>query len=252
MTIAGEATTRYDDLPLAVWPAPRILKPGSEHAFRCKVRLDVGRLGRILARRPLEELVLTVGRSLRPQQHGNRIVRPLPSIMARPQRIVRTDLLGKFHRDDPSSWRSAYRRALRLIVRDMKRGNLEERMRAARRVGSLLALIADLERGKGGIRPALRRRVTRPVLLAMLREVLKDDSDAVRAEMIAALPEAPLDGRILSLLAPVIKDPSALVRFRIAELFGAAKTPGTEAAMASLAEDKDELVRLMARAPRTP
>ena len=141
-----------------------------------------------------------------------------------------------------------YQRSLGLIVRDMKHGNVDQRMRAARQIGSLLAMVRQIEQGKAKPPKNLEKKVTKPVLLTMLREILKDTNEVVRAEMLNALLNVSLDESILQLLGNPISDSSALVRFRAVELLAALKSSGSETIIDHLTKDKDELVQLMAQA----
>ena len=246
VTVNGRPDKVFADLPLAVWPAPRYL--GAGESVRCKARLDVGKLGTMLIRRPLDEISLTVKCMLDPVQRGTTLRSALPSVSVAPATIVRTSLLDRFAQADPTAWPAAYRYILGTIVRDMKDRALSKRLQAARQVGALLALARSVERGT--VRPPkpLTGKVTKPVLMTMMREVLTDKSDVVRAEMVAALQHVPLDKRIVSLLASggVIEDRSALVRLRVAELFGTLGASENRAVLDHLAKDKDKLVRLMA------
>ena len=248
VSVQGQTETRFEDLPLATWPAPKYLKPDQQIVL--KIRLDVGGLGRFLAERPLEEAELLVGGYLDPRQYGDKITSGLRTMKIPAGKIVREGLLGQFDRDDADAWPKRYQHCLGMIVRDMKRGKLLERMRAARQVASLLTYARRIERRTSRPPRPLHRQVTKPVLLRMMLEVLKDRSDAVRAEMIAALADVPMDKTIWHLLPRAIEDPSALVRFRLAELFVARGSPGGQAVADRLSGDDDELVRLMAKAMR--
>ena len=248
---ASGAAGAFADLPLATCPAPRYLKPGGES--RCRVRLDVGRLVAYLGRRPLEDVTLTVTGLLDPVQRGSRVDSALPGVSLRAAKITRVGLLGRFDRTVPDQWRRTYQRRLGLIVGDMKRGTVRLRVRAARQVGSLLAMAGPADMRKPDVPKHLASVFGRGVLLSMFRAVLRDESDVVRAEMIAALGGVALDEIILQLLAPAIDDPSALVRFRLVELLGASGLPGQEPVLDHLSRDRHDLVRMMASAfPKRP
>jgi len=237
----------FTDLPLCVWPAPRYLRPGQ--TLQATARLDVGSLGRLLAETPLTELALTVNATVSPVRPFGRVVSGLP-LKVRPLRIVRTDAISHFDRRAEATWPERYRYALGMIVRDMKRGTLAQRIRAARQVAALLALARGIERGTAKAPEPLRGRVTKPVLLTMAREVMKDPGYAVRAEMIASLIDVPIDKHLKGLLPAAAGDPHPLVRFRLAELLAAARPAGVKPLRAALAKDSDALVRLMMRAAR--
>ena len=80
-------------------------------------------------------------------------------------------------------------------------------------------------------------------------ELLKNPSDVVRAEMLAALITMETDSTILKLLGEHVEDPSPLVRMRLAELMGL--TGSQQTVMDYLIQDKDEDVRRMAGALRS-
>ena len=241
----GRIKKHFADLPLCVWPAPRYLPPN--RTLQATVRLDVGRLGRLLAETPLTKLDLTVNAIVSPIRPFGRVMSGLP-MKVKPLKIVRTDLLGRFDRSTTTEWPKRYQYTLGMIVRDMKRGDLARRMRAARQVAALLALARGIERDTAKAPKPLQGQVTKPVLLTMFREVMKDSSYAVRAEMIASLGNVPLDKHIKALLAPATRDSHPLVRFRLAELLVAAESSAIKPIRAALAKDTDDLVRLMAQA----
>jgi tetratricopeptide (TPR) repeat protein len=236
---------KFSDLPMLTWPAPRYLPPSK--SVRTRVRLDVGRLGTFLTVRPLEDMKLTVSALLDPMQGpGRRLVSSLPTVDVPPASITRKDILGSFGRTDPQQWPKAYERSLGYIVRDMTRGRLAERMRAARQVGALLAAVAEVELRRVPPPEHLAETFSRPVLLRMLQEVMKDQSAAVRAEMLASLHGAKLDALALQLIGGAVRDDSPLVRFRIAELVGASRPEGWQTTIDYLSADADEFVRQMA------
>ena len=248
--VGDGAGITFDSLPLVVWPAPRYLAPGQ--AVHCNVRLDVGKLKAYLARRPLDELTLTVrAGAIGPIQVGRKFISSVPAVRVPDVVITRASILGNFYRSAPADWPRAYQYVLGLIVRDFKRGSLPQRMRAARQVGSLLALARQVEQRRARPPKPLADTFTKPVLLSMLRAVLQDRSPVVRAEMVAALAHAEMDSSILRLLGPVIGDPAALVRLRVVELIGASGTRGRRTIVDHLARDSNEFVRMMASAFRT-
>ena len=106
-----------------------------------------------------------------------------------------------------------------------------------------MAFVGRLERARDRLPEQLEGQVTKPVLLSMLREVLRDSSPAVRAEALTSLQHAHLDDSILMLLGPAISDPHPLVRFRIAELLASSQKGGGKRVMDHLANDPDELVQ---------
>ena len=135
------------------------------------------------------------------------------------------------------------------LVYDIQKGELPARMEAARKLAALLALVRRAERGRIAALPkAMSSVFRRPVLLRMLVEVLKDPSDVIRAEMLAALNTVSLDERVVRLLAPAIEDPSPLVRFRMVELLCGPGQSKDEETIDLLARDADPLVRQMAAA----
>jgi len=238
----GEKIATVSRLPMAVWPAGRYLGPGQ--SCQQTVRLDVGELAAALAPRPLEDLSVEVAGTLDPSGGAGG---SMPSVPVPKARIVRAGLLGAFDRSSPEAWPKAYALALGRIVRDLRRGRLSRRMRAARQTGSLLAMAGQIQAGRADTPRPLAGRIDRLVMLSMMRAVLADPSPAVRQEMIASLHGVPLDRTALSLLAPAIDDPSAMVRCRLVELLAVSQSKGHATIVQHLAGDKDELVRDMAR-----
>ncbi len=242
----GRAVAEIDRLPMAVWPAPRYLAPGK--SVSCTVRLDVPAVRRARAMRLTDDLLLGVVGTLTPRANG---ASGLPSIPAPVARVKLPTALGDFDRDNPDAWPRRIRYVHGRLVYDIRKGDLPARMRAARRVGQLLAHARGAEENRVKLPPFLpRRMLNKPVVLSMVRALLNDSSFAVRQEMIAALGEADLDRTVISLLAPAIEDPAPTVRSRLVELLVSANTRGGETIAAFLAKDPDPLVARMARTVR--
>ncbi len=246
VNIEAYTEKNFSNLPLANWPAPRYLDAGE--SITCKVRLDVGRLERFLLQHPLENLTLKVTAILDPLQRDKDFISSVPTVTVEPLVIRRSDILGEFDRSAQASWAKAYQRQLGLIVRDIKQGTLPKRMLATRKVASMLAFANLHNRGKAKLPEDIESTFDSRVLLSMLKVVMEDESDVVRAEMLTALENVPLDDAILSLLAPAIHDSSPLVRFRMAELLGSSDASSHSPVIEFLSKDSDPLVELMAAA----
>lgn len=244
----AEHKKRFTDLPPAVWPAPRYLGPGN--SIRTTLRLDVGDLGDALASDPFGRHTLIVDGLLSPAQQGDQIVGLLPGLRVAPARIFRRDILVSFDRTSGEAWPKAYQLTLGYIVRDLKRGDLPQRMRAARQIGCLLALEKLVDENRAAPPQPLAKAFTRPVLLSMLNAMLQDASPVVRAEMVASLGRARLDKFVLKILSKALADSSPLVLSRMAELLGASGGQAGRAAIDYLARHKDPNVRRMAEAFR--
>ena len=235
----------FQNLPLVVWPAPRYLPPAS--SLTVTVDLAVGRLQELLATHPLAQYELTVRGTVDPVQRGLGFYSSLPALQVEPVKIVRVPLMPGVDANDSQQLAGTCRVVLGRLVYDIQKGDLPTRMRAARKTASLLAMVRRVDAGRLAPLPApMAKAFSRPVLLRIVVEVLKDKSDVVRAEMLAALNSVELDDGIVSLLAGAIEDPSALVRFRLAELLGACGLPGQNTIVDYLAQDRHEMVQLMA------
>jgi len=237
------ATATASRLPLVVWPAPRYLGPGE--ALTTRVRLDLGEAAALLARRPLEDITLVVTGKLDPLPSGTSAV---SGVAVAPARITRTGLLREFDRGQPAAWERAYKLALGRVVRDLRRGDLPARLRAARQVGALLSLATDVRDGRSRLPAPLVGKVDRLVVLAMLRAMLRDSSAAVRQEVIASLAYTRMGQQVIGLLAPLVEDPSPVVRCRLVEWLAGNRTRGCEAIVNLYASDDDNLVQAMAKA----
>ena len=243
----GKTIASVSRLPMAIWPAPRYLRPGQR--IEQRVRLDVAELSEAMAFRPLEDLSLKVVGTLDPTARTAGAGVPVKGPVAG---IVRTGLLGSFDRKSNEAWVKAYQLALGRIVRDLRRGTLAQRMRAARQIGCLLAMASRIEAGRVDPPRPLSGRIDKLVMLSMMRAMLQDRSPAVRQEMIVSLHHASLDKTTLSLLAPAIEDASPMVRCRLVELLAASGSKGHKTILNYLAGDRDELVRQMVRAFQRP
>jgi thioredoxin-like negative regulator of GroEL len=236
---------RLTRLPLLTWPTPRHLEPGRSVSATC--RLDVSELDMLLARRPLEDVTLTVRPTLDPVTGPDgKVVSALPQVDVAPVTIVRRGLVRPADRDAIELWQQGWERSLNRLGDRLATGTLKERMLAARRVGALLSAGRAAALGEVTVPPAMRGKLLDEPVLALLERALSDESPAVRAEMLAALLNCPLDEPILRRLGRVFDDPDPLVRLRAAELIGASDTPDKQTPLRFLASDADELVRRMA------
>ena len=239
----GQVLVNASRLPMAVWAAPRVLKPGQ--TVTCRVRLDVGDIAAAVATHPLEDLRLTVNGIVDPAADG---ATRLPNFKLQPLKVVRSGLLGKVADDTPDGWRLAYQQALGRIVFDYRRGKLPARMRAARQIGSMLALAVDVERNRQAPPGMLQGQLERMTILSMFRAILADKSPAVRAEAAMAIGAVQPDDTVIGLLSPLIEDPAAIVRCRLVEMLAATASKGNATIVDLMSNDPDGLVRQMSNA----
>jgi hypothetical protein len=206
-------------LPMVVWPAQRYLKAGE--TLSTTVRLDVGDLEAFLVRHPLDVFKIKVSGIVDPVIKSTGATSMLPTYRVPNVTFRRGDLLVEFDRQK-GDWEKNYDLTLGYIVKDLKEGELRDRMAAARKIGSLLTLVAEVRAGRAELPKPLAQKVTQPVLLTMLKFTLQDSSPLVRAEMLSALDYCRVDGRVLALIKPLYDDKSELVRVRLVELLGLA------------------------------
>ncbi len=236
----------FANMPSVIWPAPRYLQPGQ--TITTKVRIDVGMLGKFLAERPLLDITLDVTALLSPVQYREQLRSDLPTVQISPVKIVRTNMMGQFNRDNVDEWPNAYQTALGRIVRDIRRGELAQRMTAARQVGSLLTFAQQVQYNKQVLPPQLKKVFSKPVFLRMMVTMLEDPSDVVQAEVLASLNYARLDESIIKYLGgSLIESKSPLVRMRLIEALGASDTKGQETMIDYFSNDPDDMVKTMAR-----
>jgi len=234
----------FDRLPSAVLPAPRVLKAGAEVVTR--VRVDVGALEEYLARRPLDLSTFIVNGTLDPVQRGRQIVSSLPTVVVARASFGRVDILGDF--DEKGDWAARYQRTLQYTVNDFQNGTLEQRLSAARAIGSLLTVTGDMATRRMNPPRQLVTVVEAPTLLSMFRAILKAPDVATRQEALRALGYASVDGRLLGQMGPAFEDPDPLVRLRAVEVIGHNRPPEFRRILERFLDDKDPMVRMVARA----
>ncbi|MFB3893649.1 MAG: HEAT repeat domain-containing protein [Phycisphaerae bacterium] len=254
----GDKAGPFKELPMAVWPAPRYLVKGQQ-PLSCKARLDVGALAAYLNCRPLEDVTITIESMVDPVQKESKFNSSLPSLRVEPVTITRTSLLTLAPDADLTSDAGlvkAYTTMLGVITqKDILRGELPQRMLAARRVAALLSYAQAVEAGKATLPKALVGTFDRLTILAMFQALLKDPSATVRAEAITAMEGLAPDEHVVALVRPLVDDPSPLVRLRVAELLGAnwpKRAVGQDKILEQLAGDADPQVKMMAGAFRAP
>jgi hypothetical protein len=241
LTFAGAVEMQLPDLTPVRLPCPKYLPPGGK--VSTVVRVDIGPAEQALMAHPLGEIKLTVAALLDPLEDPKKkkLVSSVPAVKVAPVVITRTPLF------DTSGEETAAKYALAYIVRrDLKKGTLPVRLRAARQTASLLAHNDLVAAGKA--KAVFPKTLTRPMLLAMVRAFLRSPSAAVRAEMLSALHHVELDPTAIALLAAVVEDSEAVVRMRLIELLAAKRTRGHRTLLDLFAQDADPLVRDMASA----
>ena len=237
-----ESGQEFLSLPMVVWPANRYLKAGE--SLTTTVRLDVGDLEAFLVRHPLDEVKAKISGTLDPLIKRGATSSVLPTFRVPNAKFTRSDLLVEFDRQK-DDWEKNYDLTLGYIVKDLKEGSVPDRRAAARKIGSLLTLVAEVRAGRAELPRPLANKVTQPVLLSMLKFTLQDASPMVRAEMVSSLDYCRVDGRVLSLLKPLYGDKSELVRVRLAELLGMAGQFEKKDLAAQFASDPNPWVKQM-------
>ncbi len=232
----------FTHLPALVWPAKRFLKAGE--SITASARIDVGPLEENLVRRPLDKIALRIAATLDSLERNGQTTSMLPTMEIKPARCTRSDILVAFDRER-DDWEKAYDLTLGYIVRDLKKGDVPDRMLAARKIASLLTLVADVQLGRATLPHPLAAKVRQPVLLSMLRATLEDPSPAVRAEMLSSLIYCRPDSRLLTLVRPAMDDKSEMVRFRLVELLGVAGQLESSPFVGHFAADTDPWVKRM-------
>ncbi len=239
-TVEGAAEAKLPELTPAPLPAPKYLPAGAK--VSTTVRIDVGPVEELLTAYPMGEIKLTVTGMLDPLHEGGRLFSSVPEVQVQPVTIRRKGLF------DPGGKKIDCQYALGYIVRDLRQGDLDAKLRGARQTAALLAYARRVELGKAP--PVFPDVMGKLVLLSMTRAFLQCSSPAVRAEMLSSLQHVPLGPRSIALLAPVVGDPHPAVRMRLIELLAGQRTSGHERLLDHFARDEDDLVRDMANALR--
>ena len=239
VAVAEDPDASFALLPMAIWHAPRYLGPG--RTLSCETRSDVGPLRDYVSARPASKLTLLVTGILDPVQQGEELVSAVPSVQVASATVVRTSLLTDLAKRD------GYDQLDALLRKGVDSDDPSDRMRTARRIGSLLALLAAVDAERASLPEQIPPERMRSDLLTMTRRLLQDRSAAVRAEMLDALRQAERADR-LQLVGLVLDDASPLVRVKEAELLGLSSEEAEDPRLRQLADDEDALVARMASA----
>jgi tetratricopeptide (TPR) repeat protein len=240
VTVAEDAHAVFADLPMVVWHCPRYLKPGQ--TIEESIRVDVGKLDDYLATSPLSTVTLKVHGVFDPVENKGELRASLPSVSVASATVVRQGLQQAVAEADDDAF-AALKAELQA---DAAAEDPAARMKAARRVGSLLALIAEVDGGRARLPDDMPREMLRDDMLKITRVLLSDSAAVVRAEMLASLRRAAVTDRLV-LTGLIADDPSPLVRLQEAQLLGLSM-PAGNVRLAELAKDDDPLVRRMASA----
>ncbi len=244
--VKGRGRQEFDDLPKVTLPAPRYLEP--DQRVSTKIRIDLGSLGDYLNNNPFSDLRLTISGVFAPIEIEDKIYSTMPSLSVRPVSIDRQGLFSTYGLDSKYDLAGTYQKSLGYIVRDIQKGTMDERLRAARQVGALLRIARMPRRQRLNVPRSVSAVLDELVLVRMLQEVLKDSAPLVRAEMVSSLNGVSVNEVILGVLGPAIEDPDPLVRFRLAEMIGLSGSSGRQTILTYLSKDSDEMVCQMAKA----
>jgi len=244
VSVTGSGEDKFDDLPVMILQAPRYLGPGE--SVRTTARIDVGKLAKLLAGKPFDNLKIKVTGLLDPIQEGPRLRSALAGVKSIGASMTRPGLLGRADVSSADGVRGAYKLALEQIMRDLRHEDLSARLRAAGKITSLLTCLDRVGAGSVNLPPGLAEVVDKPVILSMLRALLQDSSPVVRAQALVGLKYLRADPAVLALLAPAIEDAHLLVRFRMAEFIGMSGAPGSGLVLEHLGADNSKPVRTMA------
>ena len=251
VTVKGRRGEKFQDVLRIVLPFGRYVS--SKQKVTASGRIDVGKFGEFLAGHPLDDFQLTVTpRLVVPGAKTPGAFGSLPPGMSEvtPAVIECPSILGKFDQKSITAWKTTYTRSLSLIMGDLKVVDLKTRIRAANQIVSLLILSDGIKVGKLRTPSQLSGMIDREVLVLMLAQALKNPSDVVRAETLAAMGQVKLDGSIIRRLGGIVSDRSALVRFRLVELLGASGLAGQGTILKHFEKDKYDLVSDLAKAMR--
>ena len=221
-----------------ILPSPKYLKPGEK--VSTKVRVDVGEVEKALLKNPFVNKRIKISGKVDLLELGGKMFSSVPRVQVPTAEVLYSSILTT------GADEKAARYALGYIVRDLKRGTLVEKIRAARQCGAILGYVRRVERGKA--KPIFPAVITKPILLSMTRAFLQADEPVIRAEMLLALHNVDLDSKIISLTARCIEDPSPLVRMRLIELLVVKKTRGYKTILSYLSYDRNRFVKEMTKA----
>ncbi len=238
-----DVDAEFDQLPLAVWPCPRYLRPDQE--VTCQVQLDVGELNEVLEHYPLSQLKIEVTGILNPVQKGQEMVSDLP-ILPSPTATVERDALFKASSNDDGDVLSDRAEAFLAEVGTLVDSEaFADRVLAARQIGSLQVFIDRLSFEDFPEISGLPVIMLDDRIKPMIAKLLTDESPVVRATMVESLADAGVTMR-LEAVDVCHDDPAALVRIRVVEILGTLKDEDSRSKLASMTRDPDEHVARMA------
>ena len=225
--------------PVLFFNAPKYLQPGK--SVTGQVRLDIGPLDTYLRNHPLDTVRLTVTGIVSPVQKRASLVSEMPTV---PQPTVTLTRVGL---TEASVGPRRLQRAVEQIDRELATGKLPVRCGASRQLGALVTYVQK-QRALGDRGHRASRQLSKTQLVGLVRRALADKDEAVRCDMLAALCGAKLSGEQLNVIAPLLRDPSPIVRMGVAELIGLSGTEGAHQVLTMLAKDKSAPVAMMANA----
>ena len=225
--------------PVIVFDAPKYLLPGK--SVTGQVRLDIGPLDTYLRHHPLDTVRLTVKGIVSPVQKRASLVSGIPIVPQPTLTLTRVGLT------EPIAGTNRLQQAVEMIDRELAAGKLAVRCRASRQLGALVTYVQK-QRALGNRGHQASRELSKTQLVGLVRRALSDKDEAVRCDMLAALCGAKLSGEQFNVIAPLLRDPSPIVRMGVAELIGLSGTEGAHQVMGMLARDKSTPVKMMATA----
>ena len=225
--------------PVILFNAPKYLQPGK--SVTGQVRIDIGPLDTYLRHHPLDTVRLKVTGIISPVQKRASLVSEMPTVPTPTltlKRVGLTEMIAGVNR---------LQQAVEQLDRELAGGNLAVRCRASRQLGALVTYVQK-QRALGNRGHAASLELSKTQLVGLVRRALADKDQAVRCDILAALCGATLSAEQLNVVAPLLRDPSPIVRMGVAELIGLSGTEGAHQVMTMLAKDKSAPVAMMANA----
>lgn len=253
VTSPGKTELKFYTAPIVTMPAGKYLTPGK--SVSATTRVNAAQIGWYLANDPLKTVQLNIKAFVNPICDSDGYVQSmLPMIQPGAMAFFRAGLLatgkltssGSPEVNVSAEW---YNRVLGAMNDTLASDNIADRFRTARQIAALMAYNRTIASDTTQLPIELRTAFQLAPIMSLGEKVLQDKSPVVRAEFIAAMNNVPaITPQIINIVGPVFRDPSELVRLRLAEFLGNAGGKGNMEILQMFAADKNPCVSKMAKA----
>ena len=236
------------NLPVVILPASRYLMPGK--SLKATVRVDTGKLAKVLSANPLRKLTLELNGIISPIETVSGIQSDLSSLKPARLTIKRLGILPSFDKvarpKTVARYAAQYQKAISDIGKMLESDNVAVRAQGAQKIAEL---IHWQQMPVGRIRwiEKLKTAQNLRALRSLFAAALADKSPAVRVQALTYIQLAVFTPELTVSAKKLYKDKNPIVRYRLCETLGISSRSANRKKVQLFLKDANKFVRKLAK-----